>query len=520
MNVLLSDILAKEAPTRGGAPDDVALVFGEDRWTYSDLDERIGRLTGGLLGAGFKHGDRAAVISHNRPEWVDIFFAIARLGGVIVPMNFFLKPAEIEFILDDSRTSWVFCEDQFWDMMESDRRASGRRYVALGESTDGSFDYSSLLSAGTAQAQPDVRPDDLFTLLYTSGTTGRPKGAMHSQATVLWNSFHQIHDFNVTHEDVWLVVPSLCWGAGFHDVTLATWWTGGTVVLKESTGFDVERLAEIVAAEGVTKCLLVPSALRRVVGAAAERGLDFSGLQAILCGGEPVPVALLEQAAEELPGCSVLQVYGLSEFPSLMLRIEPQEVRRRIGSAGKASLIAVVRVVDAAGNDVSGDGVGEIICRSPAVMLGYLGLPEESEATLEGRWLHTGDLGRVDDEGYVYIVGRAKDVYISGGLNVYPAEVERAILACPGVEEAVVLGVPDEKWGEAGHAIVVASPGHPLTVGELRDQLERELANYKLPRSVEIRRGPLPRTTSGKIRKSELRAQLPAGPAQSYVASG
>jgi fatty-acyl-CoA synthase len=509
MNFALSDILAKEGMPRAGRVDDVALVFKGRCWTYGELDHRIGRLAAGLLDAGFKHGDAAAVISHNRPEWIDIFFALARIGGVIVPVNFFLKPAEIEFILNDSHATWVFCEDQFWDTMEPNRAASDRTYVALGKST-GRLGYQNLLSDSAAPTQPDVRPDDLFTLLYTSGTTGQPKGAMHSQATVLWNSFHQIQDFQVTHEDVWLVVSSLCWGAGFHDLTLGTWWAGGKVVLKESTGFEPKQFSDLIAKEGVTKCLLVPSALRRIVEFAAHGGLDLSSLKLILCGGESVPVALLEQANEQFPGCKITQVYGLSEFPSLMLYLDPGDAATRIGSAGKPAGIAVVRVVNSSGHDVSGDDVGEIICRSPAVMLGYLGLPDASAVTLKDRWLHTGDLARVDADGYVYIVGRAKDMYISGGLNVYPAEVERAILACPSVSETAVLGVAEEKWGEVGHAIVVLAPGCSLEEVELRNHLKLQLANYKLPRSVDIRRDPLPRTASGKIRKAELRLELAA----------
>jgi fatty-acyl-CoA synthase len=353
-----------------------------------------------------------------------------------------------------------------------------------------------------------VRADDLFTLLYTSGTTGLPKGAMHSQATVLWNTYHQIPDFHVTCDDVWLTVPSLCWGAGFHDLTLATWWAGGKVVLKESTGFKPERFLELVQGEGVTKTLLVPSALRRVLESLSPEAGALETLQLVLCGGEPVPLSLLETAAERLSTCKVSQVYGLSEFPSLMLHLDPEDSLTRMGSAGKACGIAGVRVIDNDGNDVSGDTVGEIICRSPAVMLGYLRLDEATGSTLRDGWLRTGDLARVDEDGYIYIVGRAKEMYISGGLNVYPAEVERAITSCPGVLEAAVVGIADERWGEVGHAIVVPEPGSMLEEAELRELLGAKLANYKVPRKVEIRTDPLPRTTSGKIQKGKLREQL------------
>jgi fatty-acyl-CoA synthase len=507
MNFTVSDILSKRVSSRGAGVDDIALIFEDRKWTFGELEERIGRLTAGLLDAGFSRGDTAAVISHNRPEWIELFFAIARIGGVIVPINFFLKPEEITFILDDSHTSWVFCEEQFWSILEDDRESTDRRYVALGSSRSGTA-YEGLISDRNAPAQPDVRVDDLFTLLYTSGTTGLPKGAMHSQATVLWNTFHQIPDFRVTADDVWLTVPSLCWGAGFHDLTLATWWVGGKVVLKESTGFDAARFADLIKRQGVTKTLLVPSALRRVLEEVDSDSTALSTLGLVLVGGESVPLSVLQTAAEQLPTCKVSQVYGMSEFPSLMLYLDPEHAAARIGSAGKACSISLVRVVDEHGDDVSGDSVGEIICRSPAVMLGYLGLPGATSETLRDGWLRTGDLARVDEDGYIYIVGRAKDMYISGGLNVYPAEVERAIVACPGVQEAAVVGVADEQWGEAGHAIVVLSAESDLKEPELRELLQAKLANYKLPRRIDLRSEALPRTTSGKVQKTRLRDEL------------
>jgi fatty-acyl-CoA synthase len=518
MNFTLGDLTSKMSSTRSGSAEDIALVFEERRWTYGELDERIGRLTAGLLDAGFRHGDTAAVIAHNRPEWVELFFAIARIGGVFVPVNFFLAGAEIEFILKNSGASWVFCEQPFRDVLDLVATAgTSRRYVTF--DADGEHGYEDLIADRTEPIQPNVRPEDLFTLLYTSGTTGLPKGAMHSQATVLWNSYHQIADFQMTADDTWLTMSSLCWGAGFHDLTLATWWAGGKVVLKESTGFEPARFAALVEAEGVNRTLLVPSALRVVVQSAHSYGAALQGLGHVLCGGEPVPVTLLEQARTSLPDCQVSQVYGLSEFPSLMLLLEPEVAAARVGSAGKACGIATVRVVDDEGRDIAGDEVGEIICRSPAVMLGYLGLPEASAETLRGNWLHTGDLARLDSQGYVYIVGRAKDMYISGGLNVYPAEVERVIAACPGIVETAVVGVPDEQWGEAGHAIVVLEPGAALEEEDLRAFLEPKLAKYKLPRSVDFRPTPLPRTLSGKVQKAELRAEHLADPRASAIRS-
>jgi fatty-acyl-CoA synthase len=231
---------------------------------------------------------------------------------------------------------------------------------------------------------------------------------------------------------------------------------------------------------------------------------DLSSLRSILCGGESVPVDVIEAAHSKLPNARVSQVYGLSEFPSLMLILGPTDALERVGSTGLASFGATVRVVNKEQEDVAPGEIGENICRSPAVMIGYLGNEEATEKTLRDGWLRTGDLARLDEDGYVHMVGRAKDMYISGGLNVYPAEVERVLGRCAGVAEAAVVGVPSERFGESGHAIVVAATGCELDEEVLLGEIQGELARYKLPGSFEIRTEPLPRTTSGKVQKRLL----------------
>jgi fatty-acyl-CoA synthase len=503
MNFNLGDILTKRPTARRQNEEGVALVFEDERLTYGELDQLTRRLATGLSQAGFQRGDTVAVISHNRSEWFPIFFAVARLGGVLAPINFLLAPSEIEYILDDSGTGWVFCEDRFWDKMSTDRLAGSRRYMSLGERC-GEDAYEDFVAEEDGEHGDLVDGSSLFTLLYTSGTTGLPKGAMHTHSTVLWNTFLQIADFNITAADTHFVVPSLCWGAGFHDLTLPTLWAGGKVVLKQSMGFDPDQFCEAVERERITKTLLVPSALRQVTDSENLDSHDLSSLRSILCGGESVPADVIEVAHSKLPNARVSQVYGLSEFPSLMLILGPNDALERVGSTGLASFGATVRVVDEEQEDVAPREVGEIICRSPAVMVGYLGNEEATKTTLRDGWLRTGDLARLDEDGYVHMVGRAKDMYISGGLNVYPAEVERVLERCEGVAEAAVIGVPSERFGESGHAIVVAAAGCELNDEVLLGEIEARLAKYKLPRSFEIRSEPLPRTTSGKVQKRLL----------------
>lgn len=483
----------------------VAITFQGTDLTYDQLDERSTRLAYGLLAQGFTKGDRVGVLMYNRLEWAEVFFAVAKLGGVVVPVNYLLKQPEVEHILSDCGARWVVYEQSLAASVPHTRQ---RIHVGVG--ADGAdMSYDELIAApASADALPAVMADDLFLLQYTSGTTGTPKGAMHTHSTVLWNSFHQIVDYRVTADEVFLVVPALCWAAGFHDIALATLWQGGRVVLSPSTGFESTRFLETVQRERITSTLLVPTVLKRVFAEPAFDSYDLSSLRIICSGGEPVPVTAIEDARRKLPTCALLQVYGMSEFPTMMLYLDAPDAVRKIGSAGRACSAAEIRIVDDKEQDVPPGTVGEIICRSPATMLGYYGRPEATASALVNGWLHTGDLATVDDEGYVYISGRSKDMIITGGLNVYPAEIERVLAQHPAVLEAAVVGRPDAKWGEVGEALVVCHAGATVAEGELSAYLKEQLAAYKVPRRFVLTEAPLPRTTSGKVQKFKVQEKL------------
>jgi fatty-acyl-CoA synthase len=500
-----ASIIRKHATGRGGA-DRRALTFEGMSLTYRELDERSDRLAAGWNAAGFRKGDRVGVLMYNRLEWFEVLFGLAKLGGVIVPLNYMLKGPELRFILDDCDAAWLVVEDRFIDVVPQLRDdAANRRVVMVPDA------YEELLAAGKGPVETEVRANDLLLLQYTSGTTGFPKGAMHTHATVLWNSYHQIPDFQVTADDVYCIIPALCWAAGLHDLALATLWAGGRVVLNPSTRFSPTVFCETVARERVTASLLVPAVLKRVLASGELARHDMSSLRMLMSGGEPVPVGAIEDLHRELPTCPLIQVYGMSEFPTLMLLLDVEEAMTRLGSAGKACSIAEIRIVGEHGEDAAPGEVGEILCRSPACLTGYYGREDASRETLRDGWLHTGDLARVDEEGYVFIVGRAKDMIISGGLNVYPAEVERIIVQHPAVAEAAVIGVPDGVWGEVGKAVVVLEEDAELDESDLRLMLKQELAGFKIPKHFELRHEPLPRTTSGKVQKFILRAELPPG---------
>ncbi|WP_131766086.1 class I adenylate-forming enzyme family protein [Candidatus Protofrankia californiensis] len=501
----LRDILSKTVTDAGAGPHNIALTFDGRHVTFSELDDRSTRLAHGLLAAGFTKGDKVSVVMYNRLEWVELFFALAKLGGVIVPINYLLAASEMQYIFDDSQSRWIVVEGTLLPALKPALHDNAKRtLIEVGEHTGLGIAYESLTAAGAPPPLPDVRADDLFLLQYTSGTTGFPKGAMHSHSTVLWNSHHQIVDFGITNEDVYYVVPALCWAAGFHDLALATLWRGGRVVLGRNTGFDPGEFLRQVELHRVTKVLLVPTVLKRVLNHPEFDRYDTSSLTMVLSGGEPVPPSSLEGLKAKLPHCDVLQVYGMSEFPSLMLLITGKDVQGRTGSTGKACSAATIRIVDAAGQDVPPHTIGEIICRSPANMVGYYNKPEATAAALADGWLHTGDLASYDDQGFVFMAGRAKDMIITGGLNVYPAEIERVLTAHTNVIEAAVVGEPDEKWGEIGVAhIVVRENTHPDQEA-IAAYLRERIAGFKVPRVYRFTTEPLPRTTSGKVQKHRL----------------
>ena len=488
--------------------DRTAVIFGDRTITYDDLDRRSSQLASALAGAGFVAGDRVAVLLYNRPEYLEIFFAVAKLGGVIVPVNYLFKPAEVRHLLEDSGARWMFVEAALWDAVRPVRpHTSGPvTYISLDGGEPDSLDYEVLVGSGSP-AGVDIAVDsaDLFLLQYTSGTTGFPKGAAHTHATVLWNSIHQIADFTLSRHDVYLCLPALCWAAGLHDFTLATLWAGGAVVLHPSRGLEPAEVMRTIERAGVTLTLFVPSVLRIVLTHQLEDH-DLSSLRMVLSGGEPVPVPVIEEFQRRLPTCDLIQGYGMSEFPTIMTFLDSEHAVSKRGSAGRATRITELRIVDDRGHDARPGDHGEIVVRSLATMTGYYGRDEATEAVLAGGWLHTGDRGYVDEDGFVYIAGRSKDMIISGGLNVYPAEIERVIEGHPAVAEVAVVAIPDDRYGEVGEAHVVLREGTTVSETELEAHARGELANYKVPRRWVIRTEALPRTASGKLQKFQLSA--------------
>jgi len=487
-------------------PGRVAVIFGERRVTYDELEERSARLASALAAEGFVAGDRVAVLLLNRVEYFEIFFAVAMLGGVVVPVNYLLKGKEVQFVLDDSGARWMFIEDGLWPAVEPIHKdtAVPVTYVMVDGPAADSLAYESLLAAGSpGGVDVAVDPAGPFLLQYTSGTTGFPKGATHTHETVLWNALGQVGDFAMTRRDVYLCIPALCWAAGLHDFTLPALWLGATVVLRPSN-FDAAEVWRTIERHRVTLAVFVSSVLRLALSYPLE-GHDLSSLRMVASGGEPVPVAAIEEFQRRLPTCDLIQGYGMSEFPAIMTYLDSDYAVTKRGSAGRAGRITELRVVDADGRDVPAGEHGEIVVRSPATMIGYWNRPDATAEVTAGGWFHTGDRGYLDEEGFLYIAGRSKDMIISGGLNVYPAEIERVLERHPAVREVAVIGIPDDRYGEVGEAHVVLHDGAEVTGAALDAFARADLAKFKVPRRWVLRSDPLPRTASGKVQKYALR---------------
>ena len=494
-------------------PDKEAIIFKDERVTYGQLRDRAYQLANGLRGLGVRKGDRVAVLLRNRTEWFDIFFALAGLGGVLVPVNFLLRSKEVEFIINDSGASVLLVGEALLSLIDTGKEGTPglRDIICIGGQAPSPSILSYSVLVNQAKDSPifeKVDSEDLFLLQYTSGTTGFPKGAMHTQGTVAWNSFHQVGDFEVTPRENYLCVPGLCWVAGFHDFTLATLWMGGTVIVMPSGGLEIGSLLDLIERERVTRVLLVPTIVKQLIDYPGLSKYGLKSLESVLTGAEPGPVTVIEAFHRLIPQTALLQGYGLSEGPSIATYMKKEDAVRKIGSAGKPVTNCEVLIVDEAMNRLPPGEKGEIVIRSPATMKGYWNKPEATSEVFAGGWMHTGDLAEYDEEGYIYIRGRKKDMFISGGLNVYPAEIENIILKDRSVAEVAVIGVEDQRWGEVGFAVMVCKAGRSVDTDAVKALCAAELAAYKVPKDYIIRSEPLPRTASGKVKKFALKEEV------------
>lgn len=495
-------------------PHKTAIVDGARRVSYGELHARVAAVAGGLRGLGIQRGDRVAILSLNRLEYVELLFAAARLGAMLVPLNWRLTSPELAFQVSDSRPRVLVVDPALADLAEALRRrpeaAAVERVVRLPDvSGTGEADlpaavpYETLLSAGPAA--PQGASGDPLLILYTSGTTGRPKGAVLAQATQFWNSVNIGTALSLVADDVTLNVLPMFHSGGLGLLTLPSLHLGATAVLLPR--FDSAAVVRALVEERVTAMFAVPAIYQALLEDEGFRRLDLRRVR-FSCGGAPCPLRVIEAFRER--GVLFQQGYGLTETAPTLTLVPAADAFRKAGSVGKAALHAELRVVDEEGRDVPPGVVGEVWARGPNLFAGYWDRPEATREVFVDGWFRTGDLGRLDEEGFLYIVDRRKDMIISGGENIYPAEVEAVLYQHPAILDAAVIPSPHPRWGEVPLAVVVLRPGHTLTAEELFTFCTPHLARYKIPRSLVVV-DELPRNAAGKVLKRVLRERFAAG---------
>lgn len=497
MNLGIGTWPARRAAVR---PLDVCIEFESAATTYADFATRVNRLANALTDAGVRHGDRVAVVSFNHPAVLETFFASGLIGAICVLVNPRLRTPEIEYILRDSAPSVVVHGGQLVGVAaELAPRLEVREWLSVDEPGVGRPFEEFLRSGAPEMPMVDVQQDDVALIMYTSGTTGNPKGAMLTHGNLFYQYVNALIGQDLRQDEVHLAVAPLFHIAGLNMMTLPTFTLGGRIIIHR--GFQAEAVLAEIARSRVTSTFMVPSMLDLLSQSPEFAASDLSSLRAVMVGGSPLPERTIRTyLARNIP---TMQGFGMTEASPGITMLEPRDSLDKLGSAGRVHFFAEYRLVDLNGDDVEPGETGEILARGPAVMKGYWSNPSATERALEGGWYHSGDIGSCDEDGYLYIRDRLKDMYISGGENVYPAEIENALLNLPGVRDAAVIGVPDEKWGETGRAFVVPTPDAP-GVDEIRAQLKTRIAGYKMPRDIVII-DELPRTATGKVRKHDLR---------------
>ncbi len=493
-------------------PDAVALVYGERRLSYGALHARSCRLAGALTAQGVQRGDRVAALLHNCPQFLEALFACAMLGAVFAPINFRLVAREVGQILDSCTPKLLLAGEGFAELL--DGLKSHQSYPPLVRWIDdqppaltGTPDtpYERWIAEHAATEPSTVVPADAVQmLLHTSGTTGLPKGIVFTHATTLASSMAKIIDFSLTPQDVTVVFGPLFHAGPLMDLALPLLLRGGRVVLGASRQFDPQSLLQTIARLRGTVIPIYPTMLRRVLATAPDPGLDLDSLRLIITGGEAAPVPVIQGVHERFPKVAFINNYGCTESGPVTTFLAPQDSLRKIGSVGKESFGVQVRIVDADGRALGAGEVGELTVRGPFVCPGYWMLPEATAAQSRGGWWFTGDLASRDDEGFLWIAGRSKDMVKSGTENIYPIEVEQVIAAIEGVVEVGVIGVPDHDWGESVVAFIVLAPGIDLDAARVVEHCRLHLASYKKPRHVRFV-DSLPRGTTNKVAKNVLR---------------
>lgn len=477
------------------SPDSIAVVDGEtgSRFTFEQLNKRAENIAYYFKTIGIKKGDRIALLSPNDVSYFDLLFACGKIGAIFVPLNWRLSSEEIAYILSNSAPKLVALSSKFEDLIKDNEmreilKNDSEEYHEITNAPYNCFEFEEL-----------IKEDDPLAIIYTGGTTGKPKGVVLSHQSIMWNGLNTIVSWNLSAEDVTLTYMPMFHTGGLNALSIPILMMGGKVVIANS--FEPNRAIQIINQEGCTVVLLVPTMYHMMVNTPSFKNVSFPTMHTFLSGGAPCPLEIYQVFEEK--GLSFKEGYGLTEAGPNNFFIDPKISRFRRGSVGKAMFYNDVKIITTKGKEAKAGEVGELLIRGKHVFHQYWNNPAATKEAFHEGWLHTGDLARCDEEGYHYIVGRKKEMIITGGENVYPLEVEQCINKHPAINEVAVIGVPHQKWGEMVIAVVSLKPDEQVTKVELTTYCQAKIGKYKVPKEF-IFVEEIPKTHVGKIDKSNL----------------
>jgi len=500
--------------TVAGYPDKAAVICEGEELTYAALDGLVRRLSGHLRGQwGIGPGDRVALLMPNCAETVVAYLAVIRTGAIALPVNTRLTPSEIEFIVNDAGARALVAHGKFGDTVAEvvPQLPQVEKVLAIGFEMSGATPYAGMVAAPAPDFDvPDMQPDDVAAIIYTSGTTGLPKGAMLMHKNLIFNAHSTIHGFGFAHDERHLVVVPLYHVTGLNTILVTSLMIGSTIVVSDRTA--PRDIIAAIERYRTDTFFGVPTTYVFFLETEGIAAADLSSARIFVYSGAPMPPETILRLRALFPGVDLVNLYGLTETTSVTTVLPAADALDKIESVGKAVPNLELKVLDAGDREVRPGGVGGLCVKGDSVFKGYYNRPEaNAEAFVDG-WFRTGDDALIDDDGYVFLKGRNKELIIVGGENVYPIEVENIICALPQVLEAAVIGADDPVMGEAVEAVVVLERGAKLGEAEIIRHCTERLASFKVPRSVAFI-GHLPRNPSGKVVKRMLRRQLAAGPA-------
>ncbi len=494
-----------------------AVLDGAVRRSWRDVQGRVARLAGALRAAGLAPGDRVAILMLNGHRYLELYYAVPWAGGVVMPLNIRLAPLEVLAQVTDGEPTFIVVDDTFVRVTAhlGQQMASIRAVIHAGDgdAPEGTTSYEALVAAGPAVDDANIAGDAVYGLFYTGGTTAAAKGVMLTHTNIVTNAYNIALGVSYSPRDVYLHAAPMFHLADSANTFAVTMTAASHAFLAT---FDAKRWAEAVEMYGVTVALLVPTMISAVVNWPGLGRCHLHTIRHMLYGAAPISKALLAQAREKL-ACELQQGYGMTELSPVITLLPPEDhvldgpLSHRTRAAGLPVPNADVVILDADDRPVTRGTIGEVCARGPMVMKGYWRKPEETARALRGGYMHTGDLGYMDEDGYVYLVDRAKDMIVSGGENVYSVEVEAALYGHPAVLEAAVFGIPDARLGEQVHAAVVLKDGGAVPPEELIAHCRNAIAGYKCPKAITVHHEPLPKSGAGKILKRDLRVKYWAG---------